>query len=362
VGDRPTIYDVAREAGVAASTVSRAYARPGRVNAETARTIFAAAERIGYRSSRITGSLGKQTGAVALMVSDITNPFYGEIIKGAAEAVRQAGYALLLSDTSETGPVEREVVERTLDLVEGVVLASSRMSDSAIRMIAKQKPLVLLNRQISETSCIVTDNPRGTRRAAEHLGMLGHDTITYVAGPEASWAEGMRWRALREAAYELELRVRRVDPGADPSVRTGHAAARRVVEEGATAVLAYNDALAIGVIKGLKERGVAVPDDVSVVGFDNVLLADVVDPGLTTVAAPMRKAGALGVGNVLALAAGAKTHGETLVLPVKLVVRASTGPPRSDQRRRNSISPARGTTSVSGSASNAATSTDAGSR
>jgi len=172
----------------------------------------------------------------------------------------------------------------------------------------------------------------------------------------------MRWRALREAAYELELRVRRVDPGAAPSVRTGHAAARRVVGEGATAVLAYNDALAIGVIKGLKQLGVAVPDDVSVVGFDNVLLADIVDPGLTTVAAPMRKAGALGVGNVLALAAGAKTHGETLVLPVKLVVRASTGPPRSGQRSRNSISPARGTTSVSGSASNAATSTDAGSR
>ena len=89
-----------------------------------------------------------------------------------------------------------------------------------------------------------------------------------------------------------------------------------------------------------------------------MLLADVVDPALTTVAAPMRKAGALGVGNVLALAAGARSSGETLVLPVKLVVRESTGP----QRSRNSISPARGTTSVSGSASNAATSTDAGSR
>ena len=184
------------------------------------------------------------------MVSDITNPFYGEIIKGAEEAVRKAGYALLLSDTSETGPVEREVVERTLDLVEGIVLASSRMSDSAIRMIAKQKPLVLLNRQISETSCIVTDNPRGMRRAVEHLGMLGHDTITYVAGPEASWAEGMRWRALREAAHELELRVRRVDPRDDPTMRTGHAAARRIADEGATAVLAYNDALAIGVDQG----------------------------------------------------------------------------------------------------------------
>jgi DNA-binding LacI/PurR family transcriptional regulator len=362
VGDRPTIYDVAREAGVAASTVSRAYARPGRVNAETARVIFAAAERIGYRAARITGSLGRQTGAVALMVSDITNPFYGEIIKGAEQAVRQAGYALLLSDTSETGVVEREIVERTLDLVEGIVLASSRMSDSAIRMIAKQKPLVLLNRQITETSCIVPDNPRGVRRAVEHLGALGHDTITYLAGPEASWAEGIRWRALREAAHELELRVRRIDPRDDPTMRTGHAAACRIADDGATAVLAYNDALAIGVVKGLRQLGVHVPGDVSVVGFDNVLLTEVVDPALTTVAAPMRRAGATGVGNVLALAAGARSSGETLVLPVTLVVRESTAVPRPGHRSRNSISPARGTTSVSGSASNPATSTDAGSR
>jgi DNA-binding LacI/PurR family transcriptional regulator len=362
VGDRPTIYDVAREAGVAASTVSRAYSRPGRVNAETARAIFAAAERIGYRATKITGSVGRQTGAVALTVSDITNPFYGEIIKGAEQAARHAGYALLLSDTSESGQVERDIVERTLDLVEGVVLGSSRMSDSAIRMIAKQKPLALLNRQITETSCIVGDNPRGVRRAVEHLGTLGHTTITYVAGPAASWAEGKRWRALRETGHELELRIRRIDPDDDPTMLTGFNTARRIVEEGATAVLAYNDALAIGIIKGLKKLGVHVPGDVSVVGFDNVLLAEVVDPALTTVMAPMRRAGAAGVGNVLALASGAQTSGETLVLPMKLVVRESTGPRPAAQRSRNSISPARGTTNVSGSAANAAGSTDAGSR
>jgi DNA-binding LacI/PurR family transcriptional regulator len=369
MGDRPTIYDVAREAGVAASTVSRAYARPGRVNSETAATIFAAAERIGYRAATITGSLGRQTGAVALMVSDITNPFYGEIVKGAEEAARLAGYALLLSDTSESGRLEREAVERTLELVEGLVLASSRMSDSAIRMLAKQKPLVLLNRQMPDTSCIVSDNPRGVRRAVEHLGMLGHDTITYVAGPAASWAEGARWRALREAAHELELRVRRIDPNDAPTMLTGFRTARRIANENATAVLAYNDALAIGIIKGLKQLGLPVPGRVSVVGFDNVLLAEVVDPALTTVAAPMRKAGAAGVGNVLALAGGAKTRGETLVLPATLVVRDSTGPraiPRRDhpsaQRSRNSISPARGTTSVPGSAANAEMSTDDGSR
>ena len=225
------------------------------------------------------------------MVSDITNPFYGEIIKGAAEAVRQAGYALLLSDTSETGPVERDVVERTLDLVEGVVLASSRMSDSAIRMIAKQKPLVLLNRQIPETSCIVTDNPRGMRRAVEHLGELGHDTITYVAGPEASWADGMRWRALREAATSWSCgcaaSTRATTPACAPaSPRRGGSSRRR--DRRARLQRRAGDRRH----QGPQQLGVAVPGDVSVVGFDNVLLAEVVEPELTTVAAPLRKAGA----------------------------------------------------------------------
>lgn len=362
MGVRPTIYDVAREAGVAASTVSRAYSRPGRVNSETARAVFEAADRIGYRSTRITGPLGRRTGAVTLTVSDITNPFYGEIIKGAEEAARLAGYALLLADTSESGPIERAAVERSLDLVEGVVLASSRMSDSAIRMIAKQKPLVLMNRQLPEISCLVTDNPSGVRRAVEHLGLLGHDTVTYLAGPASSWAEGVRWRALREVGHELQLRVRRIDPHAGPTMVTGFRAAEQVVAEGATAVLAYNDQLAIGLIKGVRAHGRRVPADLSVVGFDNVLLAEVVDPPLTTVTAPMRVAGRTAVGNVLAMAAGAHAAGETLTLPVQLVVRGSTAAPRDDQRSRKSISPARGTTSVSGSAANSAGSTDAGSR
>ena len=171
--------------------------------------------------------------------------------QGASEAARVAGYALLLADTSESGHIEREAVERTLDLVEGVLLTSSRMSDSAIRMIAKQKPVVLLNRQMPDISCITIDNPRGVRRAAEHLGMLGHRTITYVAGPAASWTDGVRWRALREAAHELELRVHRIDPEDAPTMATGYRAAQRLADEGATAVLAFNDALAVGVMKGL---------------------------------------------------------------------------------------------------------------
>jgi DNA-binding LacI/PurR family transcriptional regulator len=347
MGRRPTIYDVAAEAGVATSTVSRAYSRPGRVNADTAQRVFRAAERLGYRAGRLDGQQPADRAvheAIGLVIADVTNPFYGEIIKGAHEAAREAGHQLILLHTNESPEVERQTIEHELDRVDGLVIASSRMTDSALRMVAGRKPVVLLNRIIPEASCVVSDSARGIRRAAEHLAALGHERIHYVAGPETSWSESVRWRAVREAAAELELEARRIGPN-EPTVLAGLGAARRVAQADATAVLAYNDALAIGVMRGLRRLGVAVPGEVSVVGFDNIMLDELVDPPLTTIASPLYRMGFTGVRNCVAVALGARPSGTPLVLPVRLVVRASTA-----QRRRKSTSPARGTTSVSGSA------------
>jgi DNA-binding LacI/PurR family transcriptional regulator len=359
MGRRPTIYDVARVAGVAASTVSRAYSRPGRVNAETAQRVFRAAEDLGYRSRRLGAQPAGERPvhrAIGLVIADVTNPFYGDIIKGAYEAAREAGYQLILTHTNESPEVERETIEHELAQVDGIVIASSRMNDSALRMVAKQKAVVLLNRIIPEANCVVTDNERGIRRAAEHLGALGHDRVTYVAGPETSWSDGVRWRALREAAAELELEVKRVGPN-EPTVLAGFGAARRLAELDTSAVLAYNDQLAIGVMKGLAKLAIRVPDEVSVVGFDNIMVDELVEPQLTTVASPLYRMGFTGVQNCVAVALGARPSGPPLVLPVRLVVRQSTA-----QRRRNKTSPARGTTRVSGSAAKASMSTVAGSR
>jgi LacI family transcriptional regulator len=144
-------------------------------------------------------------------------------------------------------------------------------------------------------------------------------------------------------------------------LRSGQAVAEQVAEQArrqeATAVVAYNDVLAIGLMHGLRAIGLRVPEDLSVVGFDNTLLAEIVQPQLTTVAAPLHALGTTGVRNLVAMIRGAVPSREPRVLPVRLVVRGSTG-----QRRRNSTSPARGTTKTSGSASAAATSTEAGSR
>jgi LacI family transcriptional regulator len=331
----PTIYDVGREAGVAASTVSRAYARPGRVNADTAQRIFEAAERLGYRS-RTTRHPRVRTAqkAIALVVADVTNPFYGDIIKGAYEATREAGYQLILSHTNESPKVERQTIEQELAQVDGLVIASSRMTDSALRMVAKQKAVVLLNRSIPEANCVLNDAERGIRRAVEHLASLGHDRITYVAGPETSWSDGMRWRSLRQSAAGLGLEARRLGPY-EPTVLAGLTAALRVAETDATAVQAYNDQLAIGIVKGLSRLGIPVPEQVSVVGFDNIIFDELVEPQLTTIASPLYRMGFTGVQNCIAVAQGARTSGRPLVLPVRLVVRRSTA-----QRRRNRTAPA----------------------
>lgn len=320
-----TIYDVAREAGVAPSTVSRAFSRPGRVNAATAARIRRVADGLGYRANPLARALSTaRTNMIAVVILDIANPFYAEIVRGAQAAAVAAGYTIVLADAQESDRLERSALERAVTAVDGIVLASSRMSDAAIRMISKQKPVVVLNRAVVDVPCVVTDNARGARQALEHLEARGHDHITYLAGPEASWADGMRWRSLRDAAAEWSVRVRRIGPFS-PDVRGGIQAAEQLHAQPASAVIAYNDQLAIGLIRGLALRGVRVPGDVSVVGFDNIAAADLVTPGLTTVAAPLYAQGVTATRHVLEMIEGGRARtGQPAVLPVRLVVRDST--------------------------------------
>lgn len=363
-GDEPesravTIYDVACAAGVAPSTVSRAFSRPGRVNARTAERIRQVADELGYRTNPLARALSTaRSHMIALAVSDVANPVYSEVVRGAQATAAEAGYTIVLVDAQESDRREREALERALPAVDGIVLAGSRMSDSAIRMIAKQKPVIVLNRAVVDVPCVVPDTPRGLRYAAEHLAALGHGCVTYVAGPEASWADGMRWRSLREAAAELQLRVRRIGPFS-PDVPGGVRAAGELLRTQPTsAVVAYNDQLAIGLIRGLATAGVRVPADVSVVGFDDIVAADLITPGLTTVAAPLHIGGATATRHLLTMIEGARGRaGSPVVLPVRFVVRGSTG-----QRSRKRTSPASGTTKVSPSVRKASMSTAAGSR
>lgn len=332
----PTIYDVARAAGVAPSTVSRAFSRPGRVRAETAEHVRRVAAELGYRTSPMARAQSSgQTRMIALAVADVTNPFHFGIIRGAEAAAADAGYTMVMADSQESARREREFLDRVLPTVEGVVLATPRMSDSAIRMIAKQTPTMVLNRAVPDVPSVVTDVVRGTKRAMEHLGGLGHDQVTYVAGPEASWTDGMRWRSVRDMAHQLEMRVRRVGP-IPPTVSGGVKATDPFLEQPTGAVIAYNDLVAIGLIRGLRARGVRVPEDVSVLGHDDIFAADLVTPSLTTVGAPVRALGLTAVRNLVAIIHGAKSRiGEPIVVSTRLVVRESTGRARRGYPRRS---------------------------
>lgn len=329
----PTIYDVARVAGVAPSTVSRAFSRPDRVNAETAERIRAVAAELGYRTNPLARALPTgRTSMIALASSDITNPYYFEIIRGAQGAAAERGYTTLLADSQESMRREREALDRAIPTVDGIVLASTRMSDSAIRMMAKQRPVIVVNRDITDVPSVVTDHPMSVRQAVDHLEELGHRRITYLAGPEAAWANGMRWRSLRAYAAERDLHVHRLGPY-PPTVAGGVRAAMDFAEHKTTAVIAYNDLIAIGFIKRLTGMGVRLPEEVSVVGFDNIFTSALVTPGLTTVAPPLRTLGAMAVQNLLAIIGGAHAStGHPLALPTRLYVRESTAPPPATRR------------------------------
>ena len=331
MGRSATIYEVAEAAGVSPSTVSRTFSRPGRVSVRTADHVRAVAAQLGYRVDgvfRPTTSARSKT--IGLAISDVTNPFYFGILRGAEWAAARAGYTPLLVDAQESDVLERENLSRMLPLVDGLVIGSTRTPDTVLRSISKNTPVVVLNRHVGGLACVVPDSNRGMRRAVEHLTMLGHQHIHYLAGPDASWINGMRWLAMREASYELGFHEHRIGPAA-PTVEGGQHAAVQVVAKGAKAVICYNDVMAMGLMRGLSEMGVKVPDDVSVVGFDNIFASDLVTPRLTTVAAPLTTLGETAVRHIVAMVGGARPRGDgPTVVPVRLIVRQSTGAPVRD--------------------------------
>ncbi|MEQ3551406.1 LacI family DNA-binding transcriptional regulator [Pseudonocardia nematodicida] len=329
---KPTIYDVAAAAGVAPSTVSRALARPGQVSTATAERVRRAAEELGYRSFAVGAPGGSATtGIVLLVTSDITNPFAFELIHGAEDVAFGAGLAIAVADSQESGQRERASVERALSTVDAVVLASSRMPDSAIRVIAKQRPTVVLNRVVRDVVSVSVDYTDAASRAVTHLRDLGHDAAEYLAGPTASWADGARWRALLEASRAAGVHLRRTGPTV-PTVEGGTRAVESRAGRPPTAVVTFNDQVAVGAMRGFAAGSLSVPGDVSVVGFDDTVLARLVVPGLTTIASPLREMGGRALESVVSLLAGT-LPGPSVPMPAELVVRESTGPRRARMAR-----------------------------
>ncbi len=273
-----TINDVAAAAGTSISTVSRAFHEPDMVRADTRERALEAAAALGYTPNRAArGLITGRTANVGLVVPDVANPFFPALIKGAQARARARDHALLLVDTDEDPNTEAQVIRGMAKQVDGVIAVSSRMSDRALAEVAQLTTLVLVNRRAVDVPAVLLDMGGGMRQAVEHLHALGHRRCVYLNGPRASWSNRQRRSALRATAKRLGMTVSELGPF-EPSYDAGVLAADLALAEDATAIVAYNDLVALGVNARLAARGVAVPDDVSLVGFDDIQFAGMASP------------------------------------------------------------------------------------
>ena len=323
-----TLADVAAASGVAISTASRALSNPDRVNPLTRERIEAAARDLHYQPNSQARALASgRTRAIALLVSDVTNPFYFGLIRGAQQQSKAAGYMQILVDTEESEELEDTTLKTLRRSFDGAILAASRLSDRRLAALATELPIVAVNRHVKGVATVAIDTPSGVSQAVEHLVSLGHREIAYAAGPETSWSNAARWRSIERSGARYGVATTRIGPFA-PKQTAGAAAADALLNSAATACIAFNDLLAIGILTRLQTRKVRVPDDISVVGCDDIFGADFCQPPLTTLTAPIEQAGRMAVAILLdQLERGRPTGArQSATLPTYLTVRASTGP------------------------------------
>lgn len=320
--------DVARVAGVSVSTVSRSLTKPDEVAPETLVKVLDTARGMGYRPNLAArGLITGRTGTIGLIVPDLENPFFSALTKGVQSRARSAGYAVIIADSDEDPSQEADLVRDMSRRVDGIVMCSPRAPDSVIEELAQESTVILVNRRCGTIPSVLIDNLDGVRQAMVHLRALGHRTIAYVGGPSMSWSNKERVSAFQAVAAEhsdMEL----IDLGSfKPYVSGGVAAADLVIASGATAVLAYNDLVAFGLLQRLRQRDVAVPDEISVVGIDNTPMAALTTPSLTSVGIDLVSCGRAGVDVLLAVMrdpSSPPVHHHDLSF--QLVVRESTGP------------------------------------
>lgn len=319
-----TIYDIAKVAGVNPSTVSRALSKPGRVSAKTQKLIEDAAGQLNYQVNPFARALPTgRTNTFGLIVADITNPTFFDIIRGAQSTGALRDYTLVLAESAESGITEITAARRMMATADGLILASPRMDDDDIRALARDKPVVVINREVEGVPCVIPDVRKGIREAVRSLAANGHKKLTFIAGPPQSWMSAQRWEGVQGACEWSRLEAVRVE-SSRPTVDGGRQVARDVLATGATAVLTYNDLLAIGLMQELQAGGMVVPDQISIVGFDDIFGADFTTPPLTTVRSPLGECGSGAAGMLLDLLHGGEPAG-TLRVETELVLRGSSG-------------------------------------
>lgn len=326
-----TISDVAKAAGVATSTVSRALTQPGRVSEDMRRRIESVANELGYLPNPQARSLTSgRTHTMALLIPGATNPYFFDLIRGTQIQAKVRGYRHMLVDTEASAENEAAVLTELTRVVDGVVLTGSRQSDAQLLEVSRRIPLVVVNREIEGVQSVVVDTTAAVTQALSYLASLGHTKTVFLGGPTDSWSGRRRWDALEEAAAQLRVECVHIGPFTDhvgpfTDMQSGAAAADAALHHGATACLFFNDVLAIGALKRFADRGVVVPRDMSVVGCDDIFGADFCNPPLTTLTAPIDEVARLATDMLLSRLLGLPSARQHEKVSAHLTLRQSTG-------------------------------------
>ena len=334
VPDRVTMADVAREAGVSSMTVSRVINNKEDVRAATRERVVAVIERLGYRPSGIARGLAtRRTGTLGLVVPDVANPFFADVARGVEHVAYGEGYNVFLCNTEEDPERELGVLKSLEEKrVDGLVLCSSRLDEEELRaIVTRHSAAVLVNRRLEGQGVrlatrVLVDDEAGGRLATRLLLEAGHRMVAFLAGPRVSHSGRERGKGYRAALVEGGV----VDNGARvrhcaPTVEGGQQAARELLDvyPRTTALFCYNDLVAVGALQACAELGRRVPEDVAVVGYDDIPLAALVTPALTTCRVPRYELGARTVRLLLDQIHGCSDGCEEILLQPELVVRDS---------------------------------------
>ncbi|MBB6669832.1 LacI family DNA-binding transcriptional regulator [Cohnella nanjingensis] len=331
-----SIFDVAKKSGLSVVTVSRVLNNSSSVRPKNRDKVLQAMKELDYQPNAAARSLARgKTGIIGLTLSTLHDSFLDAIVKGINDRLAEHGYFLALSvSTGYDESFHRMMFQE--DRVDGVILLSPIREDEYVLELKKKKiPFVMLDNQHPGPSApsVIVDNFKGGYDATRHLIELGHTKIAHITASEIYLSSRERERGFRQALADARLEPYAVERG-EFEIPSGYEIASRWIASGRlpTAVFASDDYIALGVMDAFKNEGIRVPGDVSVIGFDDQILASAFRPQLTTVRQPAEKIAKEGVELLLGWINGAPMRNVTIQLEPELVVRASTAPPSMDTR------------------------------
>jgi len=331
-----TIQDVAKLAGVAPITVSRVLNHSGYASEETRARVESAVATLGYVPNTLARGLrSKRTNTLALVMTDITNPFFTLIARGVEDQASNSGYTVIYCNTDESETEEEKYLNILVQKqVDGILLVPARSNSQSIKFLnANEIPFVLIDRSVPDrqTDLVHCNSEEGAYRLIRHLIELGHQRIVALTGPREVSTAQERLAGYEKAMNEAGLNDFRHAYYGSFTQDSGYKLTKQVLarEPRPTAIFGANNFISIGVLKALRDAGLRVPEDVSVVGFDDLPDSMIVDPFLTVAAQPAYEMGKQATELLSKRISGQLAEfGHELVLPTEIIIRRSSGPPR----------------------------------